>query len=164
MTRPLAPRLRRAGFTLVEILAVTAIIGILARLAVPRYGAFRLRAEAVARVSELYTIRTAAFHYNADTQLWPPNTAAGTIPLVLRSYLPGALTFTPMSGVSYVWLLRGMPGGNPTRAGTNALMAVGISTTDAAMRAQVMKALSGAPSYVAGNGIYLLIWGPGLRP
>jgi prepilin-type N-terminal cleavage/methylation domain-containing protein len=157
-------RLQRGGFTLVEILAVTALIGILARLAVPRYTEFRRRAEAVALVSDLYTIRSAAFHYNADTQLWPLNTAAGTTPKVLKSYLPGSITFKPSSKVSYVWLARGMPGGDPTRAASNALLGIGITTTDAAMRAQVMKALSGAPSYTSGQDVYLLIWGPGLRP
>ena len=164
MTQSPRGRRRRSGFTLVELIAVTAFIGILARIGIPLYGGFRLRAEAVARVTDLYTIRDAAYHYYADAQLWPPNTAAGKMPAVLASYLPRAITFTPSAGVTYAWLLRGMPGGDPRRAGRNALMGVGIVAKDPAMRAQLMKALSGAPSYVSGQSIYLLILGPGLQP
>ena len=155
---------RRSGMTLVEVLIVVFIIGILARMAIPKYDAVRRRAQATAIVSELATVRDAAFHYNADTQLWPSNTAAGTIPVVLLPYLPKGLTFRPSTTTSYVWLLTGMSGNNPINGTDNSLMAVGVSTTDAALRTSVLSAMGGNATYVSGNAAYFLLWGKKLRP
>ena len=112
----------RHGFTLIEMLTVAALIGILARIGIPLYGGFRLRAVAAARVSDLYTIRDAAYHFYADSQRWPLTTAAGTEPRGLLSYLPKSVSFSPGGGVTYAWMLRGMAGGDPRRAGRGALV------------------------------------------
>ena len=155
---------RRSGMTLVEVLIVVFIIGILARMAIPKYDSVRRRAKATAIVSELITVRDAAFHYNADTQLWPPNSAAGTVPAVLVPYLPKGLKFQPSTTASYVWLLSGMSGNNPVNGTDNSLMAVGVSTTDAALRTSVLSAMGGNATYVSGNAAYFLLWGKKLRP
>ncbi len=155
---------RRSGLTLIELLIVVSIIGILARMAIPKYVSVRRRAQATAIVSELFTVRDAAFHYNADTQLWPPNTAAGTMPVVLVPYLSKGLKFRPSPTTSYVWLLRGMSGNNPIRGTDNSLMAIGVRTTDAALRTAVLSVMRGNTTYVSGNTVYLLLWGRKLRP
>ena len=155
---------RRSGMTLVEVLIVVFIIGILARMAIPKYDSVRRRAQATAIVSELVTVRDAAFHYNADTQLWPPNSAVGTVPAVLIPYLPKGLSFRPSATTSYVWLLTGMGGNDPINGTDNSLMAVGVSTTDAALRTSVLSAMGGNATYVRGNTASLLLWGKKLRP
>ena len=164
MNRPAKLR-RRAGFTLVELLVVCAIIGILTRIAMPKFMTVRTKAQATAIVADLRTVRDAAYSYYADTQKWPANAPIGRMPRELKPYLPGSLQqFVRSKNYRYAWLLRGMPGGDPNRARGNTLMGVGVSTTDKALRLQVQKVLGATPSYVAGNTVYVLIWGPGLRP
>ena len=155
---------RRSGLTLIELLIVVSIIGILARIAIPKFNSVRRRTQATAIVSELVTVRDAAFHYNADTQLWPPNTAAGTMPAVLIPYLPKGLKFQPSATTSYVWLLNGMSGNNPINGTDNSLMAIGVNTPDAALRTTVLAAMGGNATYVSGSAVYFLLWGRKLRP
>lgn len=156
---------RRGGFTLVELIIVTAVMGILVRIALPKLQNIRQRALATRIFSDLRTIRDASYHYYTDAAIWPANGSTGTVPSVLKTYLPVPLqNWKPDPTFSYTWMLSGMPGGDPTRATSGALMGVGVNTSDATLRAAVMAALSGAPSYKSGNTVYLLIWGPGLRP
>lgn len=62
---------RNAGFTLVELMIVMAIIGILATLAVPSFvGAIRQAREAVLR-EDLHVMRTAIDSYTSDKQKAP---------------------------------------------------------------------------------------------
>lgn len=163
--KPVTRRRIRSGFTLVELLVVCAIIGILARIAIPRFMDVRTRAQATAIIGELRVIHDAAYSYYADTQVWPPNTAVGRMPRELAPYLPGSLQqFKRSSNYSYVWFVRGARPGNRNRAPTPALMGVGVSTSDKALFAQVQKVLGDTPSYVSGKVVYALISGPGLEP
>jgi prepilin-type N-terminal cleavage/methylation domain-containing protein len=155
---------RRAGFTLVELMVVCLIIGILARIAIPKYDKIRLRARAAAVVSELNVVRGAAYQAYENTGRWPIDAATGKVPTALRTLLPGSLSFTPAKGVSYDWLLSGMPSGDPARATRSARMGMGVSTTDAALRAELQRQLNGQPTYVTGTFVYWLIWGPTTKP
>jgi type II secretory pathway pseudopilin PulG len=79
---------------MVELLAVMAIIGMLARIAIPRYWELRRRATAAAVVGDMDTIRHAAIGHYQDGELWPPDYAAGVTPTELIKYLPDAFSFT----------------------------------------------------------------------
>ncbi|MGH7694333.1 MAG: type II secretion system protein [Gemmatimonadaceae bacterium] len=86
-------RLRR-GFTIIELLAVLAIIGILARYGIPRFWEIRRRATAASIVGDMQTIRDAALNYYQDGDVWPPDYAAGVTPAELVKYLPNQFDFT----------------------------------------------------------------------
>lgn len=86
-------RLRR-GFTIVELLAVMAVIGILARFGIPRFWEIRRRATAAAIVGDMQAIRDAALNYYQDGDVWPPDYPAGVTPPELVKYLPNQFNFT----------------------------------------------------------------------
>ena len=58
-------RLNNAGFTLVELIVVIAILGILAAVAVPAYSGYITKANDAAVITELDAIATAAQAANA---------------------------------------------------------------------------------------------------
>jgi prepilin-type N-terminal cleavage/methylation domain-containing protein len=155
---------RRAGFTFIELMVVCLIIGILARIAIPKYSAIRLRARAAAIISELNVVRGAAYQAFENTNRWPVDASVGKVPTAMRTLLPGSLSFTPTRDVSYDWLLSGMSGGDPARATRSARMGIGVSTNDAALRAELQRQLKAQPTYVTGRLVYWLIWGPTTKP
>lgn len=62
---------RNAGFTLVEMSVVVAIIGILYSAVVPMYGKTILRTKETALKSDLHTFRTTLNNYFKDHEKWP---------------------------------------------------------------------------------------------
>jgi len=59
-------RMNRKGFTLIELLIVVVIIGILAAIAIPRFGETRQRAYTSAMQSDLNQVRTAQEMFYQD--------------------------------------------------------------------------------------------------
>ena len=155
---------RRRGFTLIELMVVATIIGILARIALPKYAQVRTRARAAAIVSELQVVRGAAYMSLENTGKWPLDAATGKIPTELTKLLPGSLSFTPEKTVSYDWRLTGMAAGDPARATSAATMGMGVSTTDLTLRAEVQRQLNAQTTLVTGGIVYWLIWGPTVKP
>ncbi len=82
----------RGGFTLIELLTVVVIIGILASIAIPKFGATKEKAYVAKLKADLRNLATAQEAYFYD------NTAYynGPIPN------PGVLAFGPSSGVNIV--------------------------------------------------------------
>lgn len=156
--------LRRAGFTLIEILLALTIVGLLARIAIPRVGQFRVRAHAARIVGDLEVVRLAAFNVAVDSARWPEASGAGTIPPDMTTYLPSGLSFTPEPGVSYVWRLTGMPGGDPNQATAGTTMGMGAEVADDNLREELQRQLATQVTMTSGNSVYWLIWGPSIRP
>lgn len=159
-----ASRRRRAAFTLIELLITVTIVGLLARIAIPRVNQFRLRARATSIVTDLEAVRHAAFQVAADSGHWPENAGIGTIPPEMKMYLPTTLSFTPQPGVVYDWRITGMPGGDALQGTDATTMGMGVQVTDDELRVEVERQLAVQTTLVAGGVVYWLIWGPGLRP
>jgi prepilin-type N-terminal cleavage/methylation domain-containing protein len=80
-----APRRRNAGFSLVEIMIVTLIIGMLTLLAWPALVKVRQSAQNSRFISDLRTFSHAFESYSMETGLWPPNAGAGVVPAIMTA-------------------------------------------------------------------------------
>ena len=85
-------RIRRA-FSSAELLLTMMLIGLLARIAVPRYHEMKLRATAAAIVGDVHAIRVAAFTHYTEKGSFPPDAATGALPAELVGNLPAGFTF-----------------------------------------------------------------------
>ncbi|MGE0443427.1 MAG: type II secretion system protein [Gemmatimonadales bacterium] len=80
--------MNRRGFTLIELLTTTAILGLLATIALPKYQQIRKRGNAAEIVAAMTAIRSGAFQYSESHNAWPPSTLSG-VPTGLGEYLQG---------------------------------------------------------------------------
>ena len=85
-------RMRRA-FSFAELLLTMTFIGLLARIAIPRYHEMKLRATAAAIVGDIHAIRVAAFTHHTEKGSFPPDAATGALPAELVSNLPAGFSF-----------------------------------------------------------------------
>ncbi len=100
--RPLPPGPAASGFTLVELLIVVAIVGILTSIALPNVYRALYKARAAKVITDITRIRMGAQDYYNDKGTWPNNTAFGTVPKQLITYLPPGTVFNlPNWAVSY---------------------------------------------------------------
>ena len=88
------PLHRRRGFSLIELVTVMAVVGLLAALGIPRYRDMKCRAFSASIMSDVNTVRAAAYNYFADNATYPPDGGAGTVPAVLVPYLPQNFPFS----------------------------------------------------------------------
>lgn len=110
LSRERGKRTGQAGFSLIELLIVIAIILIILSIALPQMSKSRMHAQEMAAVAEMGTINKAEIQYYSQfnqyatslTQLGPPATAgaaegpqaAGLIPASLASGSAGGYNFT----------------------------------------------------------------------
>jgi prepilin-type N-terminal cleavage/methylation domain-containing protein len=142
-TVPPAPRRsRQAGFTLLELLIVCAVIGIIANIAIPGLYAALYRAKA-AKIIEDYNMVRSVVHQNyADHSSYPADRGPGVEPPELTPYIQGRLIWTH-EDYQYDWELWVDGSGNPTQAATGVLVGFSIVTTDPALADAVHKIYKG---------------------
>lgn len=103
-TTPLRPpRLRRAGFTLVEIMIVVVIIGLLAAMAIPAFQRVRESAQSSRFVSDLRTFSQAFETYATRNGAWPPNAGTGVVPAGMSGELNDGAWSTQKNSVGGRW-------------------------------------------------------------
>jgi prepilin-type N-terminal cleavage/methylation domain-containing protein len=94
--------LRQAGFTLVEIMIVVAIIGLLLALAIPSFQKARERA-LIARFINDARVAAGAFEmYTLEQRGYPPNVAQGVVPPGMGPYL-GRFPWTQPTPLGGQW-------------------------------------------------------------
>lgn len=98
--RPLRPA---AGFTVLELMVVVAIISIIGALAVPTFQRLQTRTRAAAIVNDFRIFANGIQTYAVEHGAYPPEAAAGVIPAGTHQSLGAAFTrATPMGG-KYDW-------------------------------------------------------------
>jgi type IV pilus assembly protein PilA len=91
----------RKGFTLIELLIVVVIIGILAAIALPKFGQTRERAYESAMQSDLRNFQTAAEMFYNDNYNYPTGLGTGAT----------EVAFTPSAAVNFVYAQVASPRG-----------------------------------------------------
>ncbi|MDE3053080.1 MAG: type II secretion system protein, partial [Gemmatimonadota bacterium] len=85
---------RRAGFTIIELLASMTIIAILAGIVVPKIGSFITQAKAAAAVAAIRNVYDAVELYHANSDSFPPSGAMGQMPPALKNDLDANMFVT----------------------------------------------------------------------
>ena len=146
----------RRGFTIIELLVVTFLLGILASIAVLKYIDMRNHALAAQMTQELRAIHVAALNYHADTEGWPAEIGAGAVPAGLGPLLPGQLAGSLDRG-AYVLDYENFGSG-----GSDVVIGVSVTSTDAKLFAKFVHYLgTQSPFFVSGTKLTYLISGPG---
>ncbi|MBX3145534.1 MAG: type II secretion system protein [Gemmatimonadales bacterium] len=145
----------RGGFTLVEMLMVTLIIGMLASLGMLKYIDLRSTARVASLTADFRSVTVAALNYYADHDVWPPEAGAGQTPQGLAQYLPGGLAAS-FDRTDYVLDY------DHVAAGNFPLISVSVSSSDTKLTAKFVNAFSTKyPFYMNGDRLAYLIAGPG---
>ena len=141
---------RRGGFTLVELLVVSAIVGILAGLAIPNLRTVLVRARATEIAGDMDVVRTAVLSYNGDYHTWPSESAAGAIPGGLDEYLPDGYSFQ-RNGYQLDFENWSLPGGLPGDPGTHTLIGVSVVVEDPPLSNALVEFLGSAIVFTVGT-------------
>ncbi len=92
-----------AGFTLVEVMIVVAVIGLLAAIAVPAYAKARTNAQNACFIADLRTAKHAFIQYSFDHRgRYPPDVTPAVIPAGMAEYL-GRFPWTQTTTIGGYW-------------------------------------------------------------
>lgn len=150
------PRMRRRGFTMVEMLTVVVVIGTLARLATPGFHEALLKAGAAGVAGDFETVRVAVLNYHADHLEWPPDGYPGQVPEGLAPYLPENFSFV-RQGYRLDWENWTVPDGLPEHPESGTLLGISIVTTDRELGHAVVDLLGGGMGHYALGSTYTFI-------
>ena len=146
----------RRGFTIIELLVVTFLLGILASIALLKYLDMRNNAFAAQMSQELRAIHVAVLNYHADTEGWPAETGAGAVPVGLGPLLPGQLASSLDRG-EYM-----LDYENFGPLAPEVVIGVSVTASDPKLFAKFVHYLgTQSPFFVSGSKLTYLISGPG---
>jgi prepilin-type N-terminal cleavage/methylation domain-containing protein len=147
----------RAGYTFVEVLIVMIIVGLLVKIAFPRYHEMKRQAIAGKAAADYNALKLAAYAYHTEFQTWPAEAAAGTVPPELVNDLPEGFSFDRIE-YTLDWQNWQLPSGLPQFPAQNALMALTISTTDSLLALTILNKLgSRTVHFNSGNSTTFVI-------
>ena len=133
---------RRRAFSIVELLITMALIGLLARIAVPRYGEMKRRAIAASIMGDVHAIRIAAFTHYTEHGTFPPDAGLGQLPAQLIDNLPNGFSFDRID-YDYDWEIWSTTNGS---GNTETLVGITVLVTDSRLAAQLVK--TAGPGYI----------------
>ena len=146
----------RRGFTLIELMVVTFLLGILASIALLKYVDMRNHAIAAQMSQELRAITVAVLNYHAGAEAWPAEVGGGAVPPELNGLLPGQLVGS-FDRTQYLLDYENFGPGAP-----QIMIGVAVTTSDPKLFAKFVQYLgTQSPFFVAGNRMTYLISGPG---
>jgi prepilin-type N-terminal cleavage/methylation domain-containing protein len=137
-------RMRRA-FSIVELLITMAVIGLLARIAVPRYSDMKRRAVAASILGDVHAIRIAALTHYTEHGAFPPDAAVGQLPTQLIENLPTGFSFDRID-YDYDWHVWTATNGS---GNSETLIGITVLVTDSRIAAQLVK--------IAGQGLIPIV-------
>jgi prepilin-type N-terminal cleavage/methylation domain-containing protein len=135
-------RTRQAGYTLLELLIVCAVIGIIANIAIPGLYQAIYRAKASKIIEDYNTLRTMVHQHYADHSTYPADQGPGIEPPELTTYLQNRLLWVH-EDYQYDWELWVDGAGNPTQPSTGVMVGFSIVTTDPELAAMLKKIYKG---------------------
>ena len=153
--QPARPGPRR-GFTLVEVLLVSAVVSIVARIAVPNVNHLVTRARAAEVMGDISVVRTAAYSYLAEHHQWPPDAEPGVVPEGLRSYLGEGVTFEK-DGYTLDWENWRLPDGLPSRPDVRFLTGVSVIPERQSLADALLGLLGPSGWFVVGEDYVFLL-------
>ena len=133
---------REAGYSLLELLIVCAMITIVANIAIPGMYEGIYRAKASAIMEDFNLVRTTVHQHYADHSFYPPEVGPGTEPPELTPYLQSRLHWTHPD-YQYDWELWVDDAGNPTQPATGVLVGFSVVSTDAKLLFALRKLYKG---------------------
>jgi type IV pilus assembly protein PilA len=142
---------RRAGFTLIEVLIVVAVIGVLVSIAIPTFQRFHHRAKSSEARTNLGALRTAEEAYMSESGTYlatfpVPGVIPGNVPEVWPAGTPfDDLGFRPEGSVYFQYLVSADNGG----AGTSLVRYTAEAASD--LDAPVSGAVTGLPGALPGS-------------
>lgn len=132
----------RRGFSLVELLITMAFIGLLVRIAVPRYSEMKRRAIAASILGDIHAIRIAAFTHYTEHGAFPPDAGLAQLPPQLIENLPSGFSFDRVD-YDYDWEVWSTTDGS---GNTQTLVGITVVVTDSRIAAQLVK--TAGPGYI----------------
>ncbi len=141
----------RAGYTFIEILMVMIIVGLLVKIAYPRYHELKRQAIAGKAAADYHAIKLGSYAFHTEFQTWPAEVGAGVVPAELVDDLPDGFRFD-RGEYSLDWQNWQLPNGLPQFPGQNMLMALTITTPDTQLANTIrIKLGSRTLHFVSGN-------------
>lgn len=150
---------RTRGYSIVELMVVLAFIGLLTRLAIPRYADMKRRAVAASIIGDVHAVRVALFTRFAEVQDWPPESGPGVVPPSLVDYLPDQFAFSqPDHELDYeVWSLSNGTPGDPAQ---ETMIGVAVTVNDTRLADQlILTASKGYGPFRLGNKVTFFVTG-----
>ena len=151
-------RLRRKGFTLIELIITMMIVAMLSSIAVPKFREVRRRALAAQIMGDFDVLRHAAMSFYVDSGYFPEPVGPGQSPPGLVRYLPNQFDLVrPQWTMNYESWTAGEAAVFET-AGT--IVGITVTTPDENLGRTAMALIGNAPAFAqSGNSYTFLISG-----